>query len=210
MADNPENFVPPDAEALLRRALSILQKASRPVDPGVARKLVNLADVYLIAGAGEAAEDAYRRALQIHETRFMALGEGQPGRGRAMAFLQRRYRQAKGSDDSLDRWALAIATYAIQLTPDDREHLLHGIGILYAGRWQYVAAKTLLLSALAVLQRERGRDDPALLPVLSTLAPVLLRLGDVSAEAEDVRGAHRISFSTSTGFCAACGCSPPP
>jgi CHAT domain-containing protein/tetratricopeptide (TPR) repeat protein len=158
-----------EAEPLLRRALSMREKALGPGDPNVAQSLDDLAGLYQDRGRYAGAEPLYGRALAVRER---ALGPGHPdvaaslGNLSTLYFAQGRYAEA----EPLIRRALAIEEAALGPDHPDTARSLANLADVYRAQGRTDEAEPLYGRALAVKEKALGPDHPSVTQTLNNLA----------------------------------------
>lgn len=174
----------PEAERLLRRALSIEERNFGPDDPTVASRLSNLAQLLQSTNRLAEAEPLLRRALNIEERSF---GPDHPSIATTLnnlgLLLQATNRFAEA--EPLLRRALDIYERGLGPNhPNVAANLNNLVGVLHATN-RLAEAEPLLRRALAVEERSVGPEHPNVAITLNNLAR-LLQDANRLAEAEPI------------------------
>ncbi len=170
------------AEAPLKRALAITEKAVGPDHPNVATALNNLAETYLAQGLFAEAEPLHKRALAILET---ALGRDNVTVALSLTNIanasrqQNRYPEA----EALLQRALAIQEKALGPEHRDVAAALGSLAALYREQARYAEAEPLHKRALATFEKALGPDHVDVANSLSGFA-LLYQRQDRFADAE--------------------------
>jgi len=157
-----------DAEPLLQRSLTILEKAFGGDHPEVANALCNLGQLYEDQGRYTEARPLLQRALDIREKAF---GREHPDIALSLnnlAFLyqdQGRYAEA----EPLFQRSLAIREKALGSEHPDIAQSLNNLGFLYRAQARYADAEPLLQRSLAIREKALGRDNPNVAVSLNNL-----------------------------------------
>ncbi len=166
-----------DAEPLLKRALSIQERAPRGPDrPAVAQNLMLLAIVYTSTGRYAEAEPLLKRALDIRQRTQMQ----RPG---AIAFNQVLLadvyhhvgREAEAEsllEDALNGWDKDQ-----DLPPEAIAFSLTLIAKIYRTSGRYAEAEPLIQRSLAICEKGLGPDHPTVAFTLNNLAMIYRRTG---------------------------------
>jgi len=187
-----------DAEPLLKRALSIQERAPRGPDrPAVAQNLMLLAIVYTSTGRYAEAEPLLKRALDIRQRAQMQ----RPG---AIAFnqvlLADVYHHAgrEAEAESLLKEALNGWDKDQDLPPEAIAFSLTLIAKIYRTSGRYAEAKPLVERSLAICEKGLGPDHPTVAFALNNLAMIYRRTGR-NAEAESLYKRSLAIFQKSFG-----------
>ncbi len=155
-----------EAEPLLKRALSIREKALGPAHPDVIQSLNNLAGLYHDQGRTAEAEPLLKRAQDLEERTaaqvalwqsYMALGTAAHQKGK--------YAEAEINFKA----GLAIAE---EFRPEG-QHLasnLNNLATLYDDQGRYAEAQPLVKRALAIVEKALGPEHPHVAQSLNNLA----------------------------------------
>jgi CHAT domain-containing protein len=160
-----------EAEAAVRRALTLRQKALGADDPAVADQLVELARLSCKQNKRSQAEPLFIQAERIRERTFGA--ESAPVADvlieRASVLdSQRRYSDA----EPLYQQAIAIKRKALGPDDPDIADALRSLGASYSEQTRYAEAESLYAAALEIDEKFMGPDDPIVIPDLTRLASV--------------------------------------
>jgi len=173
------------AETLLRRVLSISEKAFGPKHYNTAVDLNNLADLYRQQGQYEKAEPLFRQALIIWEnilgTEHAEIASGLNNLA-ALYRTQGRYKEA----DPLYHRALAIRKKTLGSEHPLTAQTTNNLADLYVSQGRYKEAEPLLHQALMIYEKTLGSERPDIAFPLSTLGE-LYRITGRHAEAEPLQ-----------------------
>jgi tetratricopeptide (TPR) repeat protein len=165
-----------EAEKLLKRALTITEKALGENHPDVAVILNNLANAYYQQGKYAGAEGLHKRALAIREK---ALGTSHVDVAQTLYNLANVYYQEGKYADAEALFKRALATQERALGPDHprvtktRENL----GTVYGVQGKYADAEELYKHTLAVKEKALGASHPDVAMALNNLAAVYSEQG---------------------------------
>jgi tetratricopeptide (TPR) repeat protein len=162
----------PEAEALLRRSLALVEKALGTDHPSYGSSLHALAGVVSKQGRYPEAEALLRRSLAIDEK---ALGTDHPSYGSSLHALagvvskQGKYPEA----EALLRRSLAIDEKALGTDHPSYGSSLHALAGVVSQQGKYPEAEALLRRSLALVEKALGTDHPSYGSSLHALAGVL-------------------------------------
>jgi C-terminal peptidase prc len=172
----------PQAEPLLRRALTIRETVLGPAHPDVAQSLYFVALALHYQARYADAESLLRRALEIRE---QALRSDHPDVANSLnnlatvLYYQGRYAEA----DPLHRRALAIREKALGPDHPDVAESLNNLGELYRAQRRYTDGEPFYRRALVILERALGPEHPNVAKSLTNLA-IVVQSQSREAEAE--------------------------
>ena len=174
----------PQAEPLLRRALSIREQALGPTHPDVATTLDHLGDLHRQQGQYAEAEPLLRRALSIRE---QALGPTHPDVATTLDRLGNLHREQDqyAEAEPLLRRALSIREQALGPTHPDVATSLNNVAAIHFAKDQYAQAEPLLQRALVIREQVLSPTHPAVANSLNNLA-VLYDIQGQYAQAESL------------------------
>ncbi|MCS7081172.1 MAG: CHAT domain-containing protein [Chloracidobacterium sp.] len=178
----------PEAEAALRRALSICEAHFGGEHPEVAHSLAGLALFYRLRGDYRAAEPLYRRALEVMEK---TCAPEHPDLAAILNSVALFYK-VKGdytAAEPLYRRALAIREKALGAEHPDTAATLNNLAELLRARGDYAAAELLYYRARAVWEKTLGAKHPHVATVLTNLALLHKDRGDYRRAENDFRQA---------------------
>ncbi len=167
----------PEAEAALRRALSLREQHFGAEHPEVAQSLVNLAMFYRLRGNYQAAEPLYRRALEVIEK---VRGPEHPELATVLNNVALFYktRGDYAAAEPLYRRALEIREKALGAEHPDVAATVNNLAELYRTQGRYAAAEPLYQRARAIWEKTLGREHPYVATVLTNLALLYKDRGD--------------------------------
>jgi CHAT domain-containing protein/tetratricopeptide (TPR) repeat protein len=180
-----------EATPLLRRALTIWEKARGPNHPDVARSLNNLAvDLVTLAQYGEA-EPLHKRALAIREKTF---GPENPQVAESLINLAALYDHQGhyGEAEPLYRRALWISEQALGRDHPDVAGSLDNLAAFYREQGRYTEAEPLFKRALDIREKTFGPDHPEVGGALNSLARLYTEQGRYAEADPLLRRAMRI------------------
>jgi tetratricopeptide (TPR) repeat protein len=164
---------------LLKRALSIHEKALGSDHSKVALSLNNLADLYHLQGRYADEEPLYKRSLAIREK---ALGPNHPDVAASLNNLadlyrlQRRYAEA----ELLQKRSLAIKEKTFGLDHPDVALSLSNLGVLLEAQGRYADAEPLYKRSLAIREKALGPNHPDVAISLNNTAELYAAQGRYS------------------------------
>ena len=145
-----------EAEALLKRAVAILEKSQRPDHPPLWTSLNNLAVVYASQGLHSKAEPLYKRSLAISES---ALGAEHPNVGTATNNLAELYRSLGryGEAESLYKRALAVFREGARARTSERRSALSNLATLSFVQRDWIGAVAMWRRSASIITRRSSR-----------------------------------------------------
>jgi CHAT domain-containing protein/Tfp pilus assembly protein PilF len=167
---------------LLKRALSIREKAFGPDHPDVAQSLTNLASVNQAQGRYTDAEPLYKRSLAIREK---ALGPDHPDVATTLNNLAGLYKTQGRYAEAAPLYKSALAINEKALGPDHPNVAgsQNNLATLYDDQGRYADAEPLYKRSLAIREKALGPDHPDVAISLNNLAVLYDKEGRY-AEAE--------------------------
>ncbi len=167
----------PEAEATLRRALSLREQHFGAEHPEVAQSLANLAMFYRLRGNYQAAEPLYRRALEVIEK---VRGPEHPELATVLNNVALFYktRGDYAGAEPLYRRALEIREKALGAEHPDVAATVNNLAELYRTQGKYAAAEPLYQRARAIWEKTLGKEHPYVATVLTNLALLHKDRGD--------------------------------
>ena len=178
-------------EPIYARAVAAAEPVAAKDPLPLAKRLLDLGDLYVAQGRADQAEPLFLRALSIRES---ALGSGHP------EVDQVRYRLADACD-ALHKRARARDIYRDLLARQSADYgpesprllgLLERLGEIETDRGGFVEAESLYTRSLRIRERILGREHPTLVAGLSARAEARAGLHRYKASLRDERRALEI------------------
>jgi tetratricopeptide (TPR) repeat protein len=171
-----------EAEQILRKSVTELERTVGPQHPNTAAGLANLANVLRSRRRYPEAEEALRRAEQIDRLRFA------PDHTRIardlnleaiLAFDRKKYAEA----ERLFTEALAILTKRLPAGHREIGRATANLAEVYFRQKRAVEAEQAYANALTILEQAVGRDNPELLPTMEHYSQLLRARQDFATAA---------------------------
>ncbi|REG45544.1 tetratricopeptide repeat protein [Paraburkholderia sp. BL6669N2] len=164
------------AEQLLERVIAIREKVLGPNNPGTARSLGNLAEVYRTAGEFAKAEPLDQRALAINEK---VLGAEHPAVALSLDNLAELYREIGSYREAepLYNRALTIREKTLGPVSPETAASLNNLALLYCDTGRYDDAAPLFKQALAINVKSLGPEHHITALTLNNIGMLYLTVG---------------------------------
>ncbi len=186
-----------ESETLLKKAITIREKALKQDHPDVARSLHNLARLYVDQGKYIQAESLYQRALTIRE---QALGAEHPDVATTLNYLGLLYTHLDKYDQAemLHKRALIIREKLLGAEHLDTAYSLSNLADIHRERNEFGKAELLFQRSLDICEKVLEPGDPVIAICLDNLASVYVRL-DKLAQAEALFQRSSMIFKKALG-----------
>ena len=167
------------AEQFYKRSLVISEKTLSIDHPEVAKRLTNLATVYLTIGDYHKAESLHKRSLTIIEK---AHGTDNPAFATVLNNLARFYQILGDYSKAKQLYKKSLAIREKALGPDhpDVGRSLNSLSQICTALGDYSKAEQLYKKSLALNEKALGPDHPDVAAILNNLAGLYISQGDYS------------------------------